>query len=1077
MKFKKISNLISLLISSAIVAPVVTSCTYDQNYQTGSVVDPEDNNSTTNNNTQTVGNLPDEFKTLNSSNFVPNVLNVLNEVSFLDYQKNSTVDGNYLYIHERGDLTEFKVNAYTKRNYKDFLNNFNFNSYLNDTNIQNKPNKPTKELFLNDIYSWFNQIYISNNKVFDVSLVENNTINYVKDENNTNDNGTISFDVSFKIKNFKSTKRSITIFNHKFDLEPNKETIVNIKTDNQQITNVINIYNSRYFYGWQIPSIELTIDNKTPITINNFNPTTTQYSNAFALEFINLTTNENVDIKNDNDAQEFMSNLTSETIEDNIVATINRNTDNAMTLIPKVSQIFDILKEDPTLGEFIYKVSDPLTDILKDYNVLPTALLDFLNDLMKSIHLGDKGILDLVVIHKAALSDTLKVMLAPILGSLTDLVDTILTPIKPGMTKDDVEGFKKLLNMFSFDQKIKDLILEIIDMLMGTFDSNGVVVNQGNPYILDLIDYLLVDSFDKIYDTFLTNTIDKQVLQMIIGIYQKFTERDKDANNRTDISNGSVNFHNKVITKLLEGTGQNATNGSSWLIESLIDILNLLGIKIDKTSDNLIYELLNQAYTLDANKTHVNYDNFMIALNEISRALQFLSNKDNFVFEGEFVPFDDGSNVKYNNVTYEYDFNYNYKIKFNNPFTFELDKIFDALPQDLYLEVYKLTGQEWIHINLKDAAAQAGIPTWMVPDENIGIYTKNRYARANLNRLIYRMIPRNLSFETNDSYNMDYSTSTKKLFYNQVKNGDSYYRGFSSIMDVTSYFNQADPTKGIITNTMANAFDKEDYEDVKDDHILDKPYGNNTTVTVSVKTESGASNKQSEQNITSVKELVQKLLVNKMTYTVNLNGYDANQIIDNPKSNDAFYKNKTFKWNDLDLSKEIITTSSFKSTKYDQYYNMFQYQQLDETFDYSYISDTSGNSTTGTFNRNVPSFSDESIEILKKDLFTIGSGLSTDDYMVSIKPLTNFKISKIINVKGGARLVNLIDFNNAMSLNLSFDIDMMVFQARVMTNTPLLDLSSVSRNGDSFSLSSYKYSNSFEKLIFVPRIKVVLPNI
>lgn len=105
----------------------------------------------------------------------------------------------------------------------------------------------------------------------------------------------------------------------------------------------------------------------------------------------------------------------------------------------------------------------------------------------------------------------------------------------------------------------------------------------------------------------------------------------------------------------------------------------------------------------------MNKNNVILALNEISNAFNFLANKDNFDIVYGFSEFDDKSIIKYNNKTFECDFTFNYKLIFKQEFTFNLDVILSVLPTDLYIEIYKLTGNEYVHAS------------------GFGFYTRNRY--------------------------------------------------------------------------------------------------------------------------------------------------------------------------------------------------------------------------------------------------------------------------------------------------------------------------------------------------------------
>ncbi len=1070
-RFKKLSLLSSLGLATIVALPALMSCKNELNFTKGEIVDLE-NDKNDSNDSNKKGTLSSELLEIENNNKLNeiHVMTVTNSINFVDYNLPATDEnGVYRFIRDRGGLTYKNINLSIKQNVGNFLQSFNFAQYQSDFNssLNNTDNpflspipSPSNNSFLNDIYYWMISLYYKNDSSFDVGI-ENNIVNF------DIANNTISFDITFTIKNVRKSKIAIGLFDQKFVLDSNKTYKLNLQAQNQPIQNIINIYNRRFFLGWQIPTITVNFLDKS-FEHQKFNPTQSSNSFSYMIEFLNLTSETNPSQTNNTTAAEFMKNLNPSVIEKSVVNNIFENTNKSFDIFPYFAKIFNALKYDLTIGEFLYQTADPLVEILFKFDILPEELKEITKDILKSANTG-AGLLDIVVKHKKNLSNTLKKLLSGVLGNLTDLVDTILSPIKPGMNKEEVEGFLKLLTMFFPDENdpVKQFITLVIKFLLGDFNSDGSINSSGNPYIFDLLDYLLSDNLKENLYNLISSTglkIDKALFEAMSSIYKTLTARNKNPNGVTEPINNSINYNEKIISKLFDIKYTDNNNGTWWLMDQMIVILNALGIQVGTDNTNLIYELLNQSFANSLNRSHVNKTNVIAAINEIANAFIFLSNKDNFEVQGAFVPLQDGKNVTYDKTTFVANFNYNYKLIFKKNYTFNLDVIINAFPSDVFIEIYKLTGNEWI--------------TYTLLNQELKFYTRNRYVRVNLTRVLYRMLPKKLPFSEGDSFNMEYKLNNKKLLYSQNYKDGVCYHGFNSIIDVESYFDQGSLNKGIISNIMSNAWNVSDFQEINDDHIMDQaPPSNASGVVANIQYESGI-NKQSTQNINVLKEIVQKLFVNRMKFNINLVGIDETKVIEKPPSNDAFYKGNTFKWLDVDLNQEPIVMSEnpkFQSLEFDDYWDMFKYTNTSKEFNYSYLSNVQGQTLNDKFVSQVPNYSSDDIAVLKNDLFTLGSGINNENVLVSAKPISNLSFEKIVNIKGGADITG-IGVVEPLKLELQISVKLMMFQITVITPNKVLDLSSMTRNGDNYSLTSYNYSNIFDKTFFVPRIAIKMPN-
>lgn len=1051
----------SLVLSST---PILTSCSSLQ-YTRGEVIDSNSNANLVD------GNIPEEFIKLQNDEYKSNIhLNVVNnKITYKDYEKPSyDANGVYQFINQRGPLVDHTLNSKSPLYKDEFLKIFDYYKYVNDYNnsiTQDEYNepivKPSSELFIRDIYSFIIQIYASINKSINVQIVNKN-LNYSFNNNvvNNTQDDFVEFDFTFKFTNIKTETISLDLFNKKLDLIPNKSILFKLKANKQIVYRVINSYNDNFFLGWIIKDFTLFI-NDNVFYKGEFNPTQTGSSFAFPMEFLNLSDKINYQQKSES-SQEFLNNLSDNIIKNNIETQTISDINSVLNSIPELANIFNSLNFNPTLGKFLYDFADSFYNIFKTQNVLPNEALIIVKELLQSIHTG-KGIIDVLYENKNNMSVILKVMFKEVLWNLTDLIDVLLEKIKPNMTYDEILGFKSTINLFLPDgNPIKNFIIKLVDVLLGQYE-NGVLVQKGNPYILDLVDWLVIDNFSE-FNSLLKNlnvNIDEKVFKAIIDIYVKLTERNKDANGKTDVSKGSVNFNNPILDKLLEIKTNADGSVTWWLMDNLIIILNGLGVNVGTDDTNILYSVLHQIYSLEFNKNHFNLANLKIAINEISNVLNYLSNKNNYKITKEYS--------KINNLDVSYDknkhiLNFTYKIKiiFTKPYTFNIENILQFLPSDIFLELSKLLNQDSIQI--------------LQPVNLIG-----QYVRLNLERLVFSIFPKRVSVGVNDAYVTEFSSTNKEVLYSQKNINGVWYDGFSTILNKVTYFEQAQRFQGIISSALSSILKKEYYSDTdpNENNSLNK-YLQSSNLGVDIKYESGA-DKQTAQSLKIGTDLVAQLFANKTTSSIILDGYDASRIVG--AHNNSYYLNKTFKWLDTDLDKELFamgSTSNFKSVKFDEYRNMIKYKDLPKYYDYNYVSNADGFTMPSVLRSKEPYIHDVDKNKMMNDLFTIGTGIDSSKLQVSINPIINFDISKTINLKVKEQKkksdgsITEIDWTSlgeiimGTKFNIDLSIHFYVYKIDVLLPEYVLFLENE---------NSTSFNNKFTKYLFAPRVAIKTPEI
>ncbi len=1058
----------SLALFSSITTPLLTSCKSTLDYNNGNVID---DNTNINN---MVGVLPEEFQDMKNSidnNYIH--LNVVNNlITYKDYQLSSVDEnGNYRYINERGSLIDHTLQGQSLINKDEFLKKFNYYEYVNNYNLSIEGDQfskkivmPNKELFKKDIYHSIFQLYSSNNKSFDIEIINNNLV-YESTNNlvNNKKDDYIEFDFTFKFINIKNEVRTITIFDKKIELLPNAPLLFSIKANRQKIQNVINVFNNKYFFGWHLNYVEAYI-NDNNFYQGKFNPTNASSSFAYPMEFLNLTDNTNFTLVDEN-AKSFLNNLDESLIKDNIESEILKYSILIAKILPELSFVFKSLDSNPSLGKFLYDLSNPFYNILSELNFLPKEVLNISKELLKSFYTG-KGVVDILYENRDSISNLLKFLLKDVLWNLTDLVDLVLAKIKPNMTYDEVLGLKKTINMFLSDDNdpLKIFILKLIDVMLGEYQ-NEILVKEGNPYILDLIDWILIENFDSLNNILnkFNIKIDVNAFRAIINIYSELTVREKDINGKTDLSKGNVNFAEPVLEKLFKM--QILDNGETkwWFMDNLIIILNGFGINIGTDSTNMIYSILNQIYSNELNKKHFNIENLKIAIKEISNALNYLSNSSNYKVVTEYSKVE-GKDIKYDNIKHTLNFNLKLKIIFINSYTFNINNILNFLPSDIFLELSKLLNKDSIELSVLGSANTVG-----------------QYVRLNLERLLFALFPKNITILENDSFVMEITPDNGKLLYSQKEINKTWYHGFSTIFKITNYFEQADVNNGIVTSALNSSLLKEYYNETNnvENNIMNK-YQGTKNLGAYIKYESG-SNKQTAQNKEIGVNLISKIVANKITTSYVFEGCDVSKIAN--QQNDAYYYNKTFKWLDTDLTHEIINVSNniqFKSIKFDEYKNMIQHNDLPTTYNYKYVSSANGDLQSDIINSQYVTLSNENKQKIINDLFTLGNGIDLKNTQISINPLINFGFTKTINLgvklqtknnDGSIKetdLTSLAEIFLKTKLNIELSVDFFAYQVNVLLPEYVLDLNKSNANS---------FSNKFTKIIFAPRIAIKIPSI
>lgn len=1074
MKKNKFLLFTSIFSVSLLTIPTLTSCAQNLNFQKGDVFDSTDTGSSGNNISLTQGIIADEIKnSINPTGSSVHLMTANKTIDYYDYI-NASVDSNgqYIYIHDRGEIIKKELNANPTQNKNNFIKTFNFYEYqkewnknIDDTNSgYSKIVNPSSELFLKDIYSWLLQIWNVNDKFFNIDIASKD-ITFSKNAN-TNELGNLSFDLKFNLTNVNDKTLPLKIYNKEIKLSPKQTYSLRLKAESQKIINVINDSNNRFFLSWKIQQASLQITNLLNLNITDFQPITKTNSNAYEIEFLNLTSDKQYS-GNETTSKEFMNSLTSDKLKELIQPEFTKELNSTLDFLPYVSKVFNSLNSNPTLGKFLYDIA-PFAEYLVDQlNIAPTGFGSIVGELLKSVHTG-KGVIDIINDNKEELANSLKVILAPVLGPMTELVYTILTPIKPDMTKDDVEGFKKLIDMFTMSEDTKKMILKIIDVLMGSYDAQGNKVDQGNPYILDLLDFLVVDmkeTFIKLLN------IDPDLFNMISTLYQMLTARDKNGN-ITDISKGYVNFHDKIIDKLFDIKYDNNdyTKTTWWVIDTLKSVLKIMSVDFG-TQSQLIEGIIQQAFALDVNKIRLNKQNFIILINEFDKLIAHLSSPNSYKVEGSWLKINNNltnNDFEYNKETHQTKFKYHQKIIFNSEYTFNVASIINFLPSDIYLDLSAVLGENLSILN-----------------QNINV--KGQYLRINLDYLLFGFLPKKITVNKNDSYNQIFTLKDEQLYYSQKVVDNINYNGINGLFDIESYFIQSVNNKGIISSWLNSTLKASDYDDT---NVIDDLKMNQNLQKANVVAKlfyESKTNKQTKQNLDISKQLVKNLVLDTKHTSKQLYVYDKDSVIDNSLgyNHNIYTDGYTFRWMDNDLSNEFLLIGEkveFKSKKYNEYKSLIKNSNTNaRTYNYQYVSSKNNSVANDTISSSDIYFDQNDQNKIKNEFFTLGDSFNENDYSYSISPLFNLDIQKIVDLEAG--LITKSDdgtLNTPLFLlknkNIKLNIELYAYQVGVALKTNALDLTNLNVLNNTTKLSSYSYNNYYSKTIIAPRISLITPS-
>ena len=1012
MKLKKFFCFSSVFLCTTLIAPTLMACA-QKDFVSGKV---DEDNSNDNEVSDKKEGVIDK-KIFNSLDKDVNLFkkNVIADITFKDYNLASidSTNNTYKFIHERGGLVDKSIKSDIKINKDDFISNFNFKSFFvsaNKPKIDNKPLfgkliKPTSDLFLDDLNVAIYKQWLKNNRSFNIEIIDDKNIQYNFDES------TLDFEYKLKISSAWPELIKINLFGYELELFPGVEYVLSLKTHNSKIINVVNFSSDRFFLGWKLRNVSLSFGSKNEI-INDFLPYDDSYSNAFQVEFLNLSNEKNYLGIDNSSIKNYMFNLKESTVEDAIKKEIKNNTDVDFLLAYSFGELFNVLSQDVTVGEFFDKIADPIGVILQKLNVVPQNIINLIKDIFKSFNNG-AGILTLLENNKSTISQLIASLLDDALGDVTELLELVLSPFNSNMTQEDKDQVLFLIDKVIPDENIKKVFKEVLNML---FD---------NPFSLDFFQWLFKKNENLIKLILAIIGFKNGELDAILKIVSPVFDRDQLCSGdkcTTIIKDKKINYKNKVLNVLL-GNDKTSETVRKELVDNLKKILKGFQIDIDSILGGIINQLIEQLFIKNNN---LSVENVTGVFKEISSLLLFLSNKQNVNIQTFFEKDVEFIKQPKNNKDFLklVDFNYVNKISFNKEFVFNLSSIFNLLPKSVNIPL-QLTN------NLKT---------------NIEIPFFN----------IFRMFPRSIVISPGDAIEFYYEPVDNKIIYNQFFDNNNYYHGFSILLKRTQKISQLSQDKGIISDWLSNFFDESDWIKKGQNNFINKE--------VNAENEKIAINQ------------IQTFLANQISSSFYLDYIDKQNISVFPYIKNSYYNGYTFKWNDLDIFQQPIGINltspndpfkNFQSQQFNSFFNNISEQNIADPnkFNYQILKPENGElkKVKGTIESK--RFVLSNVNDMKNQLYTLGNQIKEEDIVENITPIFKHQFTKTV-VK--TKIVIL-------DVKVKVHVQLMAFKVDLLMPYNVLDLSNMQRKGDNdYSLSNFKFSNNFSKIIFAPRIAISL---
>lgn len=326
-----------------------------------------------------------------------------------------------------------------------------------------------------DIIGFLNILYFSNNKQISItnSKVEKlNIVNVASREDSSKkqylklNSSKISFDLIATISSGDSLTKIKFPWGQE-DLAPNSSKVLKISVNNQVILPSINVMNSKYYLGWKVKAANVAFE-KNNKEIKDLNFTYNSFSKAFYVSYNNLSNvNSYFDLQ-----KQYGPNLYKNLSEDKFKKLFEENVDkqqeNYFFYADMATSLVSLISENKPVDIMVKIASKYLVEILSHMNIIPNEFEDVLIEALYGKTDSDNTIISKPLIN-VLYDNREKIfsLLKSYLGSAYDVIEPIISEIKPNMTTSD-KGYKAIKNYVDMlldsvkDEKEKQTLSEII---------------------------------------------------------------------------------------------------------------------------------------------------------------------------------------------------------------------------------------------------------------------------------------------------------------------------------------------------------------------------------------------------------------------------------------------------------------------------------------------------------------------------------------------------------------------------------------------------------------------------------------
>lgn len=743
MKFKNNRKLLKLFGISSVVLGVslpLASCSYYEPWNKDNNVDKENDNNnedTNNGSTGYIGSIDSE---------------IVNSKTISKTDK---------------ALVEKNANEYgLTQNSNDFAENGDFSTIDGDST------KLEEDIigFLNVLYfSNDKEISITNSNVSDIKITNDSSTSKNADSSSSNsilklNSSKISFTLTATISNGNSSTK-IKFPWGETTISPNSVQTLKISVSNQTMLPTINEMSGTYYLGWKVKSASVIFKNVTT-TVTDLDFTLDSFSKVFYVAYNNLSNvNSYFDLQKKYSSS-LSKNLTDSNFKEQFESSIDNQQEDYFFYADMLNSLVSLINKNLPIDQMLRTASKYLVEIFTHIGVIPSEFESLLIEALYGKSDGTTIVNEPLINVLYNNRQTIFSLLKHYLGSAYDVIEPIISGLKPGMVETD---------------KAYQLIKTYVDMLLKT------VSNEDDKTTLSEIIYgdilgVQGKTAKSLWDIILTRY--EFIIKFAQSKISSFSDLGTKVLNllKTIIKTSENNSYSSIVDAIFSSTDSK---------KSFMDAVTALIPGISDQVKNYLTILVVDNANFD--KTHV-----MAMINSFSTFFENLfTYKDGATSETKY-------NERYANLVFKHKWNtlslnsdnltvsysYQLSISLNKEISLNLKTIKDLISKDSFDTLLKQIIKGTISDSLSDVAISV---------------------LSNLQGDLFNFIPDTISFGKGgvDNSNLiyTYTGTNEKIWFNPMIKNSNYYNGFSVGYNVNIFY--YDPS---MWNSITNNYKQGDFE-------------------------------------------------------------------------------------------------------------------------------------------------------------------------------------------------------------------------------------------------------------------------